>query len=229
VKAFDEVLHVPTGDVTLLATVTGAFTMRRTAVVFHAGHVDGAPSLRQSITRSLSSEGFAVIDVPLVLPFERRRRTPLAERALHARAEAAVHTIVREVGAPVAAIGVGAFSGAALAAAGNTPSDVSAVAIVGGRPTAARTRLRNVQAPALLIVEQRDPVVIDAFRMIADDIPAVAELRLVADRARSDAARTESLVAQWCVRYTPIVVPLAAIERMEQAAPTAAARPEVSA
>jgi hypothetical protein len=209
----DEVLEIPAGAATLLAGVGGASTMRRTAVVLHGGSADGMPSMRQGLSRALAREGFAIVDVPLVLSFERKRRTRLIERDLHARAQAVVHWIARLVGAPVATVGLGPLAGAALAAAGGAPTDVSAVAVIGQEPRAARVLVRGVRAPALLVSQHRDAATVDAMRSLAADLNGVAEVRLLAKQGTSE--RVEELVADWCVRYTPSVVPLAAIERAE--------------
>lgn len=215
----DDVLEIPAGSVSLLAGVSGASTMRRTAVVVHGGNLDGVPSIRQGLTRALAMEGFAIVDVPLVLTFERKLRTPVAERELHARAQQVVAWVADQVGAPVATIGLGPVSGAALAAAGTHPSDVSAIALLGDRPRAARSHVRSVRAPALLVSDQRDAATIEALRTISEDLSGVAEVRLLARQGHH--ARTEELIAEWCVRYTPSVVPLAAVERSEVASVTA--------
>lgn len=224
----DEVLEIPVGPLVLPAGVGGALTMRRTAVLLHGGAAEGMPSVRQGIARALALEGFAIVDLPLVLPLERKRRTPIAERALHERAAVAVHWISREVGAPVATIGVGPLAGAALAAGGTGPNDVSAIATIGHAPRAARALVRAVRAPALLISEQRDAATLEALTTLAEDLPGVSEVRLMARSTGVD--RIETLVATWCVRYTPMVVPLAAIERAEVAEvqQIAVASPEVS-
>jgi len=212
----DEVLEIPAGSTTLLAMVDGASTMRRTAVLLHGGAADGVPSLRQGLTRALAEEGFAIVDVSLMASFERKRRTPVPERELHTRAEAVVRWVASAVGAPVASIGIGPLAGAALAAAGGNGVDVSAVAVVGPRPRAARAAVRSVSAPTLLVSEHRDPATVDALRLIADDLSGVTEVRLLAREGR---VRVEALVAEWCVRFTPAVVPLAAIERSEAVVP----------
>ena len=213
----DDVLEIPAGSTTLLGMVDGASTMRRTAVLLHGGAADGVPSMRQGLTRALAEAGFAVVDVPLMATFERKRRTPVMERELHARAQAVVRWVADAVGAPVAGVGLGPLAGAALAAAGANGADVSAVAVVGQRPRAARAVVRSVRAPALLVSEHRDAATVDALRMLADDLSGVTEVRILARDGAT--GRVEQIVADWCVRYTPAVVPLAAIERAEKVVP----------
>ncbi|MFZ4514989.1 MAG: hypothetical protein ACOYN3_01605 [Acidimicrobiia bacterium] len=225
----NEVFEIPVGDLILPAELGGALTMRRTAVILHGGAADGLPSIRQGIALALATESFAVVDISLVLPFERKRRTPVSERTLQSRAAEAVSFVARNVGAPVAAIGLGPFAGAAIAAAGSSPSDVSAIAVFGQAPRAPRARVRAVRAPALLISEQRDAATIEMFTALAEDLPGVSEVRLLARRGTPE--RIEELVATWCVRHTPSVVPLAAIERAEvgeRVQLVAVAHPEVS-
>jgi putative phosphoribosyl transferase len=62
---------------------------------------------------------------------------------------------------PVGLFGASTGAAAALVAAGRRPESVAAVVSRGGRPDLAGTALDAVQAPTLLVVGGRDPVVLD--------------------------------------------------------------------
>jgi putative phosphoribosyl transferase len=76
---------------------------------------------------------------------------------------------------PTAGLGIGLFgastgAAAALIAAANRPTTVQAVVSRGGRPDLADAHLREVHQPTLLIVGERDPVVIDLNRQAMRDL-----------------------------------------------------------
>src|SRR5262245_50976968 len=86
-------------------------------------------------------------------------------------AESATH------GLPVGLFGASTGGGAALMAAAERPARVAAVVSRGGRPDLAGAALPSVQAPTLLIVGERDDMVIDLNEQARAEM--TAETRLV--------------------------------------------------
>ena len=89
---------------------------------------------------------------------------------------------MREEG--IARLNIGLFgastgAGAALVAAAQRPSWVSAVVSRGGRPDLAGAALPNVRAPTLLIVGERDTQVIDLNKQAQAQMQVVNRLEIV--------------------------------------------------
>jgi putative phosphoribosyl transferase len=85
---------------------------------------------------------------------------------------------------PTAGLGIGLFgastgAAAALIAAANRPTTVQAVVSRGGRPDLADAHLREVHQPTLLIVGERDPVVIDLNRQAMRELGGETRLVIV--------------------------------------------------
>jgi putative phosphoribosyl transferase len=83
-----------------------------------------------------------------------------------------------------AGLGIGLFgastgAAAALIAAADRPTTVQAVVSRGGRPDLAGTRLREVRQPTLLIVGERDPLVIDLNRRAMRELGGESRLVIV--------------------------------------------------
>jgi dienelactone hydrolase len=81
---------------------------------------------------------------------------------------------------PLGLFGASTGAAAALVAAAHRAEAVRAVVSRGGRPDLAGTWLTRVRAPTLLIVGERDEVVLDLNRRAAAELPAAHELRIVA-------------------------------------------------
>jgi len=81
---------------------------------------------------------------------------------------------------PLGLFGASTGAGAALLAAAGRPELVQAVVSRGGRPDLAGRELRRVGAPTLLIVGERDAVVLDLNRRAAEDLAAKCRLEIVA-------------------------------------------------
>lgn len=101
--------------------------------------------------------------------------------------------------------GASTGAGAALLAA-STRDDIDAIVSRGGRPDLAGDALHDVQAPTLLIVGGRDPVVIDLNRRAAGEIPAHCEIAIVPGATHlfeepGTLERVAELAQEWFVRY----------------------------
>ena len=102
--------------------------------------------------------------------------------------------------------GASTGAAAALQAAANLSSDIWAVVSRGGRPDLAAPFLSKVMAPTLLIVGERDPIVIDMNKAAYDQISSEKDLVIVpgATHLFEEAGTLEEvaeLARRWFVRY----------------------------
>ncbi len=101
--------------------------------------------------------------------------------------------------------GASTGAGAALLAAA-TRDDVDAIVSRGGRPDLAGDALRDVQAPTLLVVGERDPQVLDVNRRAASQLHAHCQIAIVPGATHlfeePGALEQVAILAQdWFVRY----------------------------
>ncbi|MGD0166667.1 MAG: alpha/beta family hydrolase [Gaiellaceae bacterium] len=80
---------------------------------------------------------------------------------------------------PLGYFGASTGAGAALLAASQRPELVRAVVSRGGRPDLAGKALRHVSAPTLLVVGERDTVVLDLNRRAAEELSAECRFEIV--------------------------------------------------
>lgn len=85
----------------------------------------------------------------------------------------------RTASLPIGFFGASTGAGAALLAVSQRPELAKAVVSRGGRPDLAGKALRHVRAPTLLIVGERDTVVLDLNRRAAEDLVAERALEIV--------------------------------------------------
>jgi pimeloyl-ACP methyl ester carboxylesterase len=119
---------------------------------------------------------------------------------------------------PTAGLGVGLFgastgAAAALIAAAARPATVQAVVSRGGRPDLADGHLHEVHQPTLLIVGQRDPIVIDLNRQAMDRLAGEKRLVIVpgASHLFEEPGALEQVAAlarDWFVRYLRSAAPV---------------------
>jgi putative phosphoribosyl transferase len=115
-------------------------------------------------------------------------------------------------GLPVGLFGASTGAAAALVAAAARPESVSAVVSRGGRPDLAGDALRSVRAPTLLIVGERDPVVIDLNRQAMRLLRAETELVIVPGATHlfeepGTLEQVARLAREWFVRHLRPVSP----------------------
>ena len=107
---------------------------------------------------------------------------------------------------PIGLFGASTGGGAALVAAAARPTRVSAVVSRGGRPDLAGAALPDVQAPTLLLVGERDEVVIDLNEKARAQMTAHVELVIIprATHLFEEPGALEQVAAHardWFVRY----------------------------
>ena len=183
-------------------------------VIFAHGSGSSRHSPRNRfVAKCLSDRGLATLLLDLLTQDEDEidRRTAalrfdialLARRVDLATAWARENAELREL--RIGYFGASTGAGAALLAA-STRDDVDAVVSRGGRPDLAGDALRDVQAPTLLIIGERDPVVIDLNRGAAAEIPSHCEIAIVPGATHlfeepGALERVAELAQEWFVRY----------------------------
>ncbi|MBV9058940.1 MAG: dienelactone hydrolase family protein [Pseudonocardiales bacterium] len=112
---------------------------------------------------------------------------------------------------PTAGLGVGLFgastgAAAALIAAAGRPDTVQAVVSRGGRPDLAGQHLHQVPQPTLLIVGERDPIVIDLNRQAMNRLQGEKHLVIIPGASHlfeepGTLEQVAALARDWFVRY----------------------------
>lgn len=143
----------------------------RGAVLFAHGSGSSRRSPRnQVVATSLAEQGFATLLFDLLTPTEADDRRRVFDIPLLAsRLTDAVGWLDQtDLGSlPVGLFGASTGAAAALVAAAALPTRISAVVSRGGRPDLAGETLSQVAAPTLLIVGERDTMVLDLNREAA--------------------------------------------------------------
>src|SRR3954466_11738989 len=171
-SSINQSLRIPVADVALDADL-GVPENPRGAVLFAHGSGSARHSPRnRQVAAELNRAGLVTVLADLLTAEEEQvdlRTTALRFDIdlLAARLTALVDWVTRS--RPTAGRGIGVFgastgAAAALIAAADRPTTVQAVVSRGGRADLAGTHLREVRQPTLLIVGERDPVVIDLNR-----------------------------------------------------------------
>jgi putative phosphoribosyl transferase len=135
------------------------------------------------VARAFNEAGLATLLFDLLLPSEAIDRHKVFDIPLLAgRIEEALDWIEEEESTADLAVGLFGAStgaGAALAAAAARPEMISAVVSRGGRPDLAANALAGVLAPTLLIVGERDTVVIELNRRAMAQLTCPTRLEIV--------------------------------------------------
>jgi putative phosphoribosyl transferase len=179
----DEEIRVAAGRV----SVAGHLTIPKYptgVVVFAHGSGSSRHSRRNRyVAEVLNKAGFATVLFDLLTPDEERNRSNVFDIALLASRLVDVTGWLaaqpETASLPVGYFGASTGAGAALAAAAHPGVKVAAVVSRGGRPDLARESLRDVHAPTLLIVGERDEVVLNLNRQAQAAIPAECEVAVV--------------------------------------------------
>src|SRR4051794_32551980 len=169
------------GDLTIPSQATGM-------VVFAHGSGSSRHSSRNRYVAGVLNEGgFGTLLLDLLTAAEEdidmhtrhlRFDIPLlAGRLVQATDWLQRDPVTREL--PIGYFGASTGGGAALVAAAERPTTISAVVSRGGRPDLAGPALPKVQAPALLIVGGRDREVIELNRMALDELRCEKQLSIV--------------------------------------------------
>lgn len=180
-------------------------------VVFAHGSGSSRLSPRNTqVARAFNQAGLATLLFDLLLPDEASDRHKVFDIPLLAgRLEEALDWIEEEETTTDLAVGLfGASTGAAaaLTAAARRSELVSAVVSRGGRPDLAADALANVLAPTLLIVGERDEIVIDLNRRAMAQLTCPTRLEIVPGATHlfeepGTLDRVVTLATSWFVQY----------------------------
>ncbi|BCJ40645.1 dienelactone hydrolase family protein [Actinoplanes ianthinogenes] len=166
------------GDLTLAEHATGV-------VLFAHGSGSSRHSPRnQYVARELNKRGFATLLADLLAPEEDTRASRFDIGLLADRLVGLVDWLGVQpatAGLPLGIFGASTGAAAALLAAVARPASVRTVVSRGGRPDLAGPALIEVTAPTLLIVGERDDVVLALNEGARTTMRAHAELRIVPD------------------------------------------------
>jgi dienelactone hydrolase len=186
-NAHEETVAIPVGKVQLAGTLRIPEQANGIVLFAHgSGSSRFSPRNRQ-VAAVLERAGLATMLIDLLSADEEREdsRTGtlrfdiplLADRLLAATAW--LHVNESTTSLPLGYFGASTGAGAALLAAAGRPELVKAVVSRGGRPDLAGKALRHVSAPTLLIVGERDAVVLDLNQRAAQEIATTCTLKIV--------------------------------------------------
>ncbi|HZA76343.1 MAG TPA: dienelactone hydrolase family protein [Acidimicrobiales bacterium] len=157
-------------------------------VLFAHGSGSSRHSPRNTyVADDLQDAGLATVLVDLLTPAEERADALTAELRfdiglLAGRLTALCDWLVEHditAGLGIGLFGASTGAAAALVAASARPAAVAAVVSRGGRPDLAGPALRAVHQPTLLIVGERDPVVLDLNRRAMQEVAGETRLEIV--------------------------------------------------
>lgn len=190
-------LQVPPGATGIVAFAHGSgssrLSPRNLAVAEGLRRAGLGTLLFDLLTPAEAADRSMVFDIPLL-----GGRLVAATRWLRGRTEAA--------GLPVGYFGASTGAAAALVAAAEVGPEVAAVVSRGGRPDLAAGALPEVSAATLLIVGERDPVVLDLNIEARARMTAESELEVVPGATHlfeepGALERVEELAADWFRRH----------------------------
>jgi dienelactone hydrolase len=166
------------------------------------------------VAEELQDAGMATVLVDLLTPAEERIDAITAELRfdiglLAARLTAVTDWLVEHdltTGLGIGLFGASTGAAAALVTAAARPDAVAAVVSRGGRPDLAGPALRSVRQPTLLIVGERDAVVLDLNRRAMQALGGEVRLEVVPGathlfQERGTLEQVARLARDWFVRY----------------------------
>lgn len=179
--------HVPVGDVVLEADIAIPHQARGVVLFAHGSGSSRFSTRNRYVARQLQQAGLATVLADLLTPAEEQTDARGGEirfdiGLLATRLGQLTDWLAgQERSAELSRGYFGASTGAAaaLAAAAQRPSRVGAVVSRGGRPDLAGQLLSGVHQATLLIVGERDPVVLEINQQALPKIPAEAHLAIV--------------------------------------------------
>jgi putative phosphoribosyl transferase len=210
----EQSLRIPAAGVDLDAEVVVPQPARG-VVSFAHGSGSGRHSPRNTyVAGELQDAGLATVLVDLLTPAEDRVDAATARLRfdidlLAARLTALCDWLVDydvTAGLPIGLFGASTGAAAALVAAAARPDSVNAIVSRGGRPDLAGPALGSVHQPTLLIVGERDPVVLDLNRRAAHELAGEAGLAIVPSATHlfpepGTLERVAQLARDWFVRH----------------------------
>ncbi|GAA1279219.1 hydrolase [Planotetraspora silvatica] len=180
-------ITIPAGGVVLEADVVVPRSAHAVVLFAHGSGSSRRSPRNRHVARELQRAGLATVLADLLTPEEDRidaatGRMRFDIGLLSERVSALVERLPEDE--LIGGLGLGLFgastgAAAALVAAAAHPDTVKAVVSRGGRPDLAGDALRLVRQPVLLIVGERDPIVIELNREAMDEIVGETRLEIV--------------------------------------------------
>lgn len=212
--AIEQSVQIPAAGVVLDADVVLPQPAQGVVLFAHGSGSSRHSPRNTYVAAELQDAGLATVLVDLLTPAEERTDAITAElrfdiALLADRLTAMSDWLVEhDVGA---GLGIGLFgastgAAAALVTAAARPAAVITVVSRGGRPDLAGPALRSVRQPTLLIVGERDPVVLDLNRRALQELAGDTGLEVVPGathlfREPGTLGHVARLARDWFVRY----------------------------
>lgn len=167
-------IRIPVGDVVLEGHLALPEPARGVVVFAHGSGSSRHSPRNRAVAEVLRHAGLGTLLLDLLSTEEERDRAQVFDIELLAGRLAAATRWLRErpdcAGCRVGYFGASTGAGAALVAAADAGSQISAVVSRGGRPDLAGSRLADVRAPTLLVVGGADRTVLELNRRAADQL-----------------------------------------------------------
>jgi putative phosphoribosyl transferase len=216
----DQSLQIPAAGVALDADIVVPQPAQGVVLFAHGSGSSRRSPRNAFVADELQGAGLATILVDLLTPAEERIDAVTAELRfdiglLAGRLVALCDWLVEHditAGLGIGIFGASTGAAAALVAAAARPGPVAAVVSRGGRPDLAGPALRSVHQPTLLIVGERDPVVVDLNRQAMQELAGETRLEVVpgATHLFQEPGALEQvarLARDWFVRHLRRVAP----------------------
>jgi putative phosphoribosyl transferase len=180
-------VQITAGDSVLIGDLTLPESPRGIVIFAHGSGSSRHSSRNRAVAGTLQHERYATLLLDLLTEPEEHTDVVTAEfrfdiPLLGRRVSAAIDWALadeRTARLPIGLFGASTGAAAALIAAADHPQAVRAVVSRGGRPDLAAAALERVRTPVLLIVGERDEVVIDLNRQALARLAAPAEIAIV--------------------------------------------------
>jgi len=187
-KVHEETVNIPIDEVQLAGTLRLPEQAEGIVLFAHGSGSSRFSPRNRHVAAVLERAGLATMLIDLLSEREEREdsRTGalrfdiplLSDRLLAATAYLRANEDTATL--PLGLFGASTGAGAALLAASGRPELVNAVVSRGGRPDLAGKALRHVSAPTLLIVGERDKVVLNLNEQAAADLAGECRIEIVA-------------------------------------------------
>jgi putative phosphoribosyl transferase len=216
----DQSLQIPAAGVALDADIVVPQPAQGVVLFAHGSGSSRRSPRNAFVADELQRAGLATVLVDLLTPAEERIDAVTAELRfdiglLAGRLTALCDWLVEHditAGLDIGIFGASTGAAAALVAAAARPGPVAAVVSRGGRPDLAGPALRSVHQPTLLVVGERDPVVLDLNRRAMQELAGETRLDVVPGATHlfqepGALEQVASLARDWFVRHLRRVAP----------------------
>jgi putative phosphoribosyl transferase len=216
----DQSLQVPAAGVALDADIVVPQPAQGVVLFAHGSGSSRRSPRNAFVADELQGAGLATVLVDLLTPAEERIDAVTAEHRfdiglLASRLIALCDWLVEHditAGLGIGIFGASTGAAAALVAAAARPGLVAAVVSRGGRPDLAGPALRSVHQPTLLVVGERDPVVLDLNRRATQELAGETRLEVVPGATHlfqepGALQQVARLARDWFVRHLRRVAP----------------------